>query len=190
MKLESVSKEAISRYSAQRVYDEVLAWSASRDPELHELLTKYPEYAIRIFSIERSGEKVRKDISKWKEVRDEISFFFDELFAQDTVERMNRVTLSKDTIAKIVTLFTETLDFSDDRDQWFEKLKDICPKIGFAQSIKEYKADPERFGGSIVDIAGTLRILLTGKARSPDLHAVMQVLGEERVLKRLNSMEE
>ena len=63
VKLLDVSKNVISKYSAQRVYDEALAWAKEFDTELAEMLSSDKEYALRVLGIERGNAKPRKDLS-------------------------------------------------------------------------------------------------------------------------------
>jgi len=56
--------------------------------------------------------------------------------------------------------------------------------------MKAYKADPEAFKGNVGDVSMFLRIAVTGKMNSPDMYAVMQILGEERVKARITAMAE
>ena len=51
--------------------------------------------------------------------------------------------------------------------------------------MKEYKAAPEKFGGSVADVSTFLRVAVTGKTNSPDLYTVMQILGYDRTVDRI-----
>ena len=54
--------------------------------------------------------------------------------------------------------------------------------------MKEYKANPDAFKGNVGDISMFLRVAVTGKLNSPDMYAVMQILGREKIFARINSM--
>ena len=75
----------------------------------------------------------------------------------------------------------ESYDPDDDATAWFDKVKAVTTKLGFAADMKEYKANPEAFGGSVADVSGFLRIAVTGKSNSPDLFTVMQLLGNKAI---------
>ena len=52
--------------------------------------------------------------------------------------------------------------------------------------MRDYKANPEAYKGSVSDVAEVLRIAVTGRANSPDLWTIMQILGDERARARLS----
>ena len=54
--------------------------------------------------------------------------------------------------------------------------------------MKAYKADPDAFKGNIADVSMFLRLAVTGKLNSPDMYAVMQILGKEKIAERLSRM--
>ena len=82
--------------------------------------------------------------------------------------------------------YLAVVDAADDKDTWFGKIKEICEPLGFSPDVKAYKAAPEQFKGHVGDVSGVIRIALTGRKNTPDLHAIMALLGQERCLKRLN----
>ena len=47
---------------------------------------------------------------------------------------------------------------------------------------------PESYKGNVGDISMFIRIAVTGKMNSPDMYAVMQILGYDRVIERINKM--
>ena len=65
-------------------------------------------------------------------------------------------------------------------------MKDLAEKLGYAREVKEYKANPENYKGHVGDISTVIRITLTGRANTPDLYEIMQVLGEKEVVERLS----
>ena len=54
--------------------------------------------------------------------------------------------------------------------------------------MKAYKADPTAFPGTVADVSTFIRQAVTGKTNAPDLHTVMQILGKERSLERINKV--
>ena len=79
VKLLDVSKNVISRYSAEYIYENVKAWADIYDEELAEMLNN-KEYSLKVFGIERGNKKPRKDISKWSEVKDNIVYMYNNKF--------------------------------------------------------------------------------------------------------------
>lgn len=186
-KLDSISREKVARLSSHELYDRVLAWARGHDPELAELLANDPDYGRRILAIERDGEKARKDIAKWSDVREGIEFFFDERFHLDLDTAVKLLgPIDADEVRAIVAAFKTSYAESDGRDEWFDKIKAIARARGFAEKAGDYKRNPDAYKGTVGDVAKVLRILLTGRTQTPDLHAVMRAMGLQRMLARLS----
>ncbi len=182
-KLTDVSKNVLSRMTAQQVYDGVVGWAGEFDPQLAALLTRDPDYAKAIFAIGRGGKKPRKDFATWTDVRPYLDFFYDELFEiKDSLPEGTDMADVKATI----TAFKATYDPADEMPVWFDKVKAIATDLGYAADMKAYKADPTAFKGSVADISSFLRVAVTGKLNAPDLYTVMQLLGRDRVFARLD----
>jgi len=188
VKLGNISKEIISLYPTERVYQESLAWANEYDHALAALMTQHSEYTHQILGIERNVTgKTRKDIAKWCDLRAEISYFYDECFSHSRDELLETlVGISVEDMKGIIQAFNNSYDRSDSKDQWFEKMKIVTRDNNFAENVKDYKANKEKYKGSIVDVTKIFRVLLTGKAQTPDLHELMLVMGTERMFSRLS----
>lgn len=184
-KLNDVSKNIISRMTAEQVYEKATAWAMTYDPAFGKLLAHDAAYATAIFSIGRGGKKPRKDFATWADVKPYMSFFFDEYFS---VEDFYDEKFDRTDIKSALKGFLDTYAPSDDMNTWFDKIKAISDGIGYASDMKAYKADPTAFRGSVADVSMFLRIAVTGKLNSPDMYAVMQILGETRVRERIGAM--
>ena len=183
-KLNDVSKNVLSRMTAEEVYDRVVAWSAEYDTELNTVLTRDPAYAKAILAIGRGGKKPRKDFTVWTDVKPYLDFFYDDLFTiKDAFPEGTDLADVKATIEA----FKASYDPADEMTVWFNKVKAIATDLGYAADMKAYKADPTAFKGSVADISGFLRLAVTGKLNAPDLYTVMQLLGKERVFARLDA---
>ena len=182
-KLNDVSKNVLSRMSAEEVYAKYTVWASEYDAELNALLTADPDYAKAIFAIGRGGKKPRKDFTVWTDVRPYLDFFYDELF--EIKDAFPEGTDMADVKAAIAA-FKESYDPADEMTVWFDKVKAIAANLGYAADMKAYKADPTAFKGSVADVSGFLRLAVTGKLNAPDLYTVMQLLGQERVFSRLD----
>ena len=77
---------------------------------------------------------------------------------------------------------------ADEMNVWFDKIKAVADGLGYASDMKAYKADPESYPGNVADVSMFLRVAVTGKLNSPDMYAVMQILGAERVTARIHAM--
>ena len=182
-KLNDVSKNVLSRMTAEEVYTKYTAWASEYDTQLNALLTADPAYAKAIFAIGRGGKKPRKDFTVWTDVKPYLDFFNDELFTiKDSFPEGTDMADVKATI----TAFKATYDPADEMTVWFDKVKAIATDLGYAADMKAYKADPTAFKGSVADISGFLRLAVTGKLNAPDLYTVMQMLGKDRVFARLD----
>ena len=184
-KLNDISKNVVSRMTADEVYDLTLTWAKENDEEFAKLLESDRDYAVRILSIGRGGKKPRKDIALWSEVKGYMSFFYDSIFENiDAIpEKFN-----KNDIVSVLADFKESYDESADQSQWFNNIKAIAEKNGFCPDMKQYKADPSAFKGSVADVSMFLRIAVTGRMNSPDLYEVMQILGKDRVIARVSNI--
>lgn len=183
-KLSDVSKNVLSRYTAERIYDGVSEWANEFDSEFGKLLTRDPEYTKRIFGIGRGGKKPRKDFGAWGECKNYMGFFFDELF--EVTETLPE-SADRSDVKKILCDFTDGFDINDDQSVWFEKIKSIGANLGYTPDMKAYKATPEAFKGSVADVSSYLRLAVTGRFNSPDMYEVMQILGEDRVKARIKA---
>ncbi|MBQ7499979.1 MAG: glutamate--tRNA ligase [Clostridia bacterium] len=181
-KLNDVSKNTIARMTADEVYDNVIDWAKTFDNELYEILTADRDKAVSIFAVGRGGKKPRRDFTIWKDVKPFISVYYDDLF-----ERTDPYPdgFSKDDIRSALEKFLETYDPDDDMDTWFGKIKDISVSLGYAAETKEYKAEPDKYKGHVGDISGFIRIALTGKTNSPDMYAIMQIIGSDSTVRRI-----
>ena len=184
VKLLDVAKGIISRFSAQEVYDFSYAWAEKYDQELKEMLDN-KEYSLKVLGIERGNTKPRKDIAKWSDVKDIIYYMYPEKFAPNTEFEYQKIS-DKEEINKIVSEYVNNhFDINDDKQTWFNKMKDVAEKLGYAREVKEYKANPDNYKGHVGDISTVIRVTLTGRANTPDLYEIMQVLGKDEVVSRL-----
>jgi glutamyl-tRNA synthetase len=187
VKLTNVSKNAISKMSAEEVYEKVLKWSLNFDPQLTSLMQENMEYVINIFNIERGGDKPRKDISKWADARAYIGYFFDAIFEKE-IQDLGYDFSDKLTSLERKDLFKRYLQIYnplDGKEVWFEQLKNLAVTLGFSPDAKTYKKEPEKYKGHVGDVAEFIRVALTNRKNTPDLAQIMFVMGPERVHKRL-----
>lgn len=184
-KLNDVSKNVISRMTADDVFAQVSEWALQNDPEFGNLLIADPAYAKAILSIGRGGKKARKDLATWADAKGYMDFFYDELFS---IRDPYAESFAKAEIRTALQGFLDTYDPTDDMNVWFEKIKSVAASIGYASDMKAYKADPAAYRGSVADVSMFLRVAVTGRLNSPDMYAVMQILGAERVTRRVRNM--
>ena len=183
-KLNDVSKTVISKLYSGTVYNKLTDWAKEFDPEFYELLTEKPDYTKAMLSIDRDVPKPRKDIAKWSEAKDYFSYFFDKLYTPDSTLPEN---IAPADAAEFLKKYKSVYNASDDRQQWFDRIKQIAPEIGFASETKQYKADPQSYKGHAGDLSTVLRIAVTGRRNTPDLCSIMRVLGYDTCISRIDA---
>ena len=185
VKLLDVSKTVISKMSAEEVYENALNWASKYDQELAEIL-KDKEYALKVFGIERGNKKPRKNILKWSDVKENVEYMYNELFDKNEEEYPFQVINDKESIEKILKLYVEKYyDENDDKQTWFDKIKELAGEMGYAKEVKEFKANPGMYTAHVGDVSTVLRVALTKRTNTPDLYEIMQVLGKEEIERRL-----
>lgn len=184
LKLTDVSKNVISLMPADKVFELSYAWAKEYQPQLAELFAQDEAKATAILNIDREGKKPRKDIAKWSDVLDYVSYMYDETFVPN-YELNGNATPSL--AVKVIEEYIKVVNLDDDKDAWFGRMKDVCPLVGCTPNVKEYKAEPEKFEGHVGDVSTIIRVALTGRTNTPDLFAITALLGEDTVKARLNS---
>ena len=182
-KLTDVSKNDISRMNAEKVYSLLVEWAKEFDADFAQKLTQDADYATKILAIGRGGKKPRKDLAVWKAAKPYMGFFYDEYLEKPVFDER----FDKAIIADALNRFLNRFDIADDANTWFEKVKEITNDMGFTTDMKAYKADPTAFPGTVADISTFIRLAVTGKSNSPDLYTVMQILGYERTVQRIQT---
>ena len=159
----------------------MVEWAKEFDADFAQKLTQDADYATKILAIGRGGKKPRKDLAVWKDAKPYMGFFYDEYLEKPVFdERFDKVI-----IADALNRFLNRFDIADDANTWFEKVKEITNDMGFTTDMKAYKADPTAFPGTVADISTFIRLAVTGN--SPDLYTVMQILGYERTVQRIQT---
>lgn len=184
VKLTDVSKNVISLMPAKKVFELSYAWAKEYQPQLAELFAQDEAKATAILNIDREGKKPRKDIAKWSDVLDYVSYMYDETFVPNYELNGNATPALA---VKVIEEYIKVVNLDDDKDAWFGRMKDICPLVGCTPNVKEYKAEPEKFEGHVGDVSTIIRVALTGRTNTPDLFAITALLGEDTVKARLNS---
>ena len=82
--------------------------------------------------------------------------------------------------------YIKVYEFGLGQETWFAKLKELATELGYTADRKAYKKSPESYKGMVADVAGVVRAALTHRANTPDLYTIMEILGEEKVVKRFN----
>ena len=183
-KLTDVSKNVISKMSAEDAYTQLLEWAKEFDADFGAKLEADKDFAVSILAIGRGGKKPRKDLAVWKDAKDYMGFFYDEYLEAPVFD----AKFDKATVRTVLEKFMASYDPADDSGVWFDKVKVITEEIGFTCDMKAYKADPTAFPGTVADVSTFVRQAITGKPNSPDLFTVMQILGKKRSFDRIQNV--
>ncbi len=188
VKMLDVSKNVISKFSAKEVYDYSYDWAKEFDSELKEMLDN-KEYSMKVLGIERGNLKPRKDLAKWSDLKDNIYYMYDEKFITNNIDYEFQKIVDKDEIKKLVkTYFEQYYDENDDKQVWFDKVKDLAEKFGYAREVKEFKKEPEKYPGHVGDVSTVIRVAMTGRCNTPDLYEILNVLGKDSINKRIEKL--
>ncbi|MBQ8980271.1 MAG: glutamate--tRNA ligase [Eubacterium sp.] len=184
VKLTDVSKNVICQMSADNVFSLSYEWAKEYCPELAALYEQDTERATAILNIDRENKKPRKDIAKWSDIPDYISYMYDETFVP-CYELTGNAT--PELAVKVLEKYIDAVNLDDDKDAWFGRMKDICPLVGCTPNVKEYKQNPDDFAGHVGDVSTIIRVALTGRTNTPDLYSITALLGEKTVKSRLEA---
>ena len=186
-KLINISRNYLSRISAPVLYENLKKWASEFDKEFYDIIDKYKEYTINILNIEREQDKPRKDFSCYSDIKNYIWYMFNEYFDSAEREYEFKNITDRALIKEILKEYIDNYyDASDDKDTWFNKIKELAVKFGFASNMKEYKNNPEAFKGNITDIATVIRVGVTTRSMTPDLYDILGLLGKEEINRRID----
>ncbi len=180
-KLNDVSKNELARLSVEETISFLQNWANEFGTE------KQRQYfsdegklqAVLALCMGIGGKKRRKDFTTASQAMEFIKFFFE----RPVLHESYRVTDADK--RSILNGFLSRYNAADDAQVWFSKVKEIAAENGFAAEMKDYKANPENYKGSVADVAEVLRIATTGRANTPDLWTIQQILGEGEVRARI-----
>lgn len=183
VKLTDVSKNVISTMPAEKVFELSYEWAKEFDEKLAALYEQDKAYATAVLNIDRGGKKPRKDISKWSDIPEYLSYMYDETYTENYELTGNATPkLAID----VLELYKNVFDTEDDKDTWFGRIKDICEPVGCTPNVKEFKQNPDMFKGHVGDVSTIIRVALTGRTNTPDLYFITKLLGKERAYERMN----
>ncbi len=180
-KLNDISKDVLLKIPASALYDFLKSWAEEFRPEYLHLFDDRA-YMEKILDLGRQDSKPRKDLIYAEQIVAFISYFFDDLFA---IEDPMPAEVPEEDVAKILAAYLESYDHSDDQSQWFDKIRDIAVRFGYAAKPKDFKKNPQNYKGHVGHVSTVIRIALMGRAQSPDVWTIQQILGEERTRRRI-----
>lgn len=184
-KMKDISKEVLSRLTAEEVYSSFLEWAKVWNTDYAKVLINNRELTLKALAIGRNSAKVRKDLINWKQACEFMSMYFDETFQREETLPVNIPTSDRE---EFLGLYLKQIDFTEEKEEWFNKVKDITRQMGYAADMKEYKKQLEDYKGSIVELTNLLRVAITGRINAPDIWEVSNVLGKECVVQRIKNI--
>ncbi|MBQ9790459.1 MAG: glutamate--tRNA ligase [Clostridia bacterium] len=184
-KLDNVSKNLISLWTAEKVYDECLTWAEKYDLEWANTLKTNKNKSVALFSVERGIERPRKDIVNFSMVKDLYSYMFEETLNKNTLLSFNE-KFDKNTVKDFLSAYKTSFSLDGDNSAWFTGVKAVAEQIGFCTNNKEYKANPEAYKGNTADACSILRVAITGREQTPDLFSLLKILGKTEVQNRID----
>ena len=179
-KLNDVSKSTLLRIPASEIASFLKSWSEEFAPE-YSYVFKDMAKLEKILDIGRHDARPRADLIYARQIMDFIAYFFDEAF-----EIVDEYPAEASADAKLILQkYLETYDHSDDNEQWFGKIRDLAVELGYAGKPKDFKKNPDDYKGHVGHVSSVIRIALVGRAQSPDVWTIQQIMGEAKVRERI-----
>lgn len=181
-KLNNISKDVLLGIPAAELYDFLKNWAGEFRPELLDIFED-EEYFCSFVDLGRDDKKPRKDLVYGEQIIEFMSCYFDILH-----DKMPKDSLPEEASGDaelILNKYLETYNHSDDQSQWFDKIREIATALGYAAKPKDFKKHPEDYKGHVGHVSTVIRIALLGRATSPDIWSIQQIMGEEMVRGRI-----
>ncbi len=186
-KVQSISKERLGAMSSDEIGQKALAWANKYHLDFAKAINQDFDYFKTILSIERGGEKPRKDYTRYSDIFPIIDFMYDEYFDQSFNQELPfNPVFTKEQKILVLEKFLSNPALDLDEESWFNNLKQLGSEIGFAPNAKEYKKNKEAYLGHIGDFAEIIRISISGRKNTPNFYHVLKILGLERIKNRIN----
>ena len=184
MKINDISKTIISKYSAQKVYDDLHAWAEEWDEEKVAIIEENKDVLIDALSIDRGGDRPRKDITYMSEILDLYNYVLPHFEPNYQVELGS---VNKEKLIKFLTCYANEYVELENNQEWFNNLKEQALKFDFVDN-KTYKQNPTLFAGSVSDAAKFVRVAIIDRENSPELFSIMKILGKEECVDRIKKL--
>lgn len=179
-KLEDVSKDVLVKIPSEALYTFLVEWAAEFKPELSERLADR-DYWLKVLDLDRTGAKPRKDLINAKQIMEYTNYFF------EYVKQDEYPAEAAEDAKVILEKYLETYDHADEQPVWWDKIRAITEELGYAVKPKDFKKHPEDYKGHVGHVSTVIRIALTGRASSPDIWEIQQIMGEEKTRERISA---
>jgi glutamyl-tRNA synthetase len=186
-KLNFFSKEFLAKKTAVEMTEFVKDYASKYNQELLDLINKDETYFTKVMDIEKDKPNPRKDYEKCADILDKVKFMYEPYYSTLMKGELPwSTTLDHEVMKATLKDFGDTVELNLTEQEWFETLKQCGLRHGFAASKKEYKAEPEKYLGSVNDVAEMVRIALTSSKNSPNIYYVLRILGKDEIVRRMN----
>ena len=182
-KLNDVSKEAMLHIPAYEIAEFLKDWSLEFAPEYSYIFDDM-DLLVKILDLGRDEKKPRKDLVYARQIMEFISYFYDQSF-KIVDEVPAEAEADK---VKILEEYLSSYNHADTQEEWFNKIREIATNLGYAAKPKDYKKNPDDYKGHVGHVSTVIRLALVGRAQSPDVWAIQQIMGEDMVKARINRM--
>ena len=182
-KLNDVSKEAMLHIPAYEIAEFLKDWSLEFAPEYGYIFDDM-DLLVKILDLGRDEKKPRKDLVYARQIMEFISYFYDQSFK--IVDEVP--TEAEADKVKILEEYLSSYNHADTQEEWFNKIREIATNLGYAAKPKDYKKNPDDYKGHVGHVSTVIRLALVGRAQSPDVWAIQQIMGEDMVKARINRM--
>ncbi len=185
-KLAYFSKEAIAGMDIESFYGQVASYAKLYDPELEAKIELDPAYFKKILNIERDRPNPRKDYAKYGDILPLVAFFYDDEYARKKEAGLPfDPAFDLDFIKEFLNDVADNMAYGPDEATWWNSVKEIASRHGFATVNREYKANPSAFKGNMAAASSLMRVALTGSKDSPSMYEIISIMGKDRVHLRL-----
>ena len=186
-KLNFFSKEFLAKKTAVEMTEFVKDYASKYNQELLDLINKDEAYFTKVMDIEKDKPNPRKDYEKCADILDKVKFMYEPYYSTLMKGELPwSTTLDHEVMKATLKDFGDTVELNLTEQEWFETLKQCGLRHGFAASKKEYKAEPEKYLGSVNDVAEMVRIALTSSKNSPNIYYVLRILGKDEIVRRMS----
>jgi glutamyl-tRNA synthetase len=188
-KVKSISKEQLSLLDASTLTKRVYDWAKVYDKTLERIIESDQSYFTDILSIERGGEKPRKDYEKFSDILPIINFMYDDYFNEAIKEPLPfNERFGKEIITLVLDAYLSSPGLELAEELWFDGLKELAVSVGFSSSVKEYKKNKDAYLGHVGDFAEIVRIAVSGRKNTPNFYYVLKIMGVEKINNRINKV--
>ena len=181
-KLNDVSKSTLLRIDAAELASWLKSWSDEFAPE-YGYVFEDMDHLAAILDLGRHDARPRADLVYARQIMDYIGYFFVESFRREDEYPAE----AADDAKAILAAYLDSYDHSDDNETWFGKIRQIAVDLGYAAKPKDFKKHPEEYKGHVGHVSTVIRIALMGRATSPDVWAIQQIMGESKVRERISA---